>query len=245
LSTDYNQIALEYQKCKQQPWRTFIEAYTLSGLLGDLRGKSVLDLACGEGFYSRVLKQQGARRVVGVDLSEQMIQLARQQETQQPLGIEYLVQDARRLETDGTFDLVVAAYLLNYARTPDELLQMCRTIAKALKPGGRFIGANNNPGQPPESFDATLKYGWIKEVTEPVTEGTPIAIRFFQDGRELEIINYHLSVATHEWAFRAAGLRELRWRPLQVDPEGEQCWGKDYWADFLQFSPVIFLECRK
>ncbi len=245
MFTDYNQIALQYQQAKQQPWRTSIESYTLSVLLGDLRGKSVLDLACGDGFYSRVLKQKGARRVVGVDLSEQMIRLARQQEARQPLGIEYLVQDARRLETDGTFDVVVAAYLLNYARTSEELLQMCRTIARALKPGGRFIGCNNNSDQPLDSYDATLKYGFTKEVSGPLTEGTPIVNRIFIEGRELEIVNYHLGRETHEWAFRLAGLRELRWRPLQVDPEGEQVWGRDYWADFLEFSPVIFLECRK
>jgi toxoflavin synthase len=41
---------------------------------------SVLDLACGEGFYTRLLRQTGAGRVVGVDLSAGMIALARQEE---------------------------------------------------------------------------------------------------------------------------------------------------------------------
>jgi hypothetical protein len=140
---------------------------------------------------------------------------------------------------------VVAAYLLNYASTSDQLLQMCRTIARSLKPGGRFVGVNNNPAQSPESFDATLRYGFVKEGDDHLEEGSPIVYRIFLGDQELEITNYYLSVATHEWAFQMAGLHELRWLGLRVAPEGERRWGRDYWADFLQCAPVIFLECRK
>jgi ubiquinone/menaquinone biosynthesis C-methylase UbiE len=41
----------------------------------------VLDLACGEGFYTRRIKQRDAARVVGVDVSQPMIELARAEET--------------------------------------------------------------------------------------------------------------------------------------------------------------------
>jgi predicted RNA methylase len=39
-------------------------------LLGDLRDKNVIDLACGEGFFTRSIKWAGAARVVGVDISK-------------------------------------------------------------------------------------------------------------------------------------------------------------------------------
>src|SRR4051794_5212534 len=94
LMTDlYADIAEDYKKSKLRPWRQHIEGYTLFSLIGDLRGKSVLDLACGEGFYTRQLKQRGAARVAGVDISEQMIALARAEEARKPLGIDYYVQD--------------------------------------------------------------------------------------------------------------------------------------------------------
>jgi toxoflavin synthase len=50
MSTNYDLIAEQYRRSKLTPWRTYIEQYTLLELLGDLRGKSVLDLACGEGY---------------------------------------------------------------------------------------------------------------------------------------------------------------------------------------------------
>jgi ubiquinone/menaquinone biosynthesis C-methylase UbiE len=125
----------------QQPWRHYIECFTLFELIGDFKGKAVLDLACGEGYYTRQLKQRGAARVVGVDLSAGMIGLARSQEASQPLGIEYFVGNAKHLCLAERFDLVVASYLLNYAATREELLAMCRTIADCLKHCARRAAA--------------------------------------------------------------------------------------------------------
>ena len=86
---------------KQQPWRTHIEAFTLMKLIDDPTGKAVIDIACGEGFYTRILRQRGAAQATGVDLSEKMIELARATEAQQRLGIDYLVGDGRDLRLGG------------------------------------------------------------------------------------------------------------------------------------------------
>ena len=48
----------------------------------------MVDLACGEGHYTRMLPSLGASKVVGLDRSEGMIALARAQESEHPLGIE-------------------------------------------------------------------------------------------------------------------------------------------------------------
>ena len=94
MTTDYDPIAEQYKRSKLQPWRTHIEAYTLVDLLGAVAGKSVLDVACGEGFYTRIVKAMGAVRMVGIDLSPGMVELATRQEVESPLGIEYRVGDA-------------------------------------------------------------------------------------------------------------------------------------------------------
>ena len=62
MDTDYDRIAEQYKRVKLQPWRTHIERYTLLRLVGDVAGKAVIDLACGEGYYTRALRQQGAAR---------------------------------------------------------------------------------------------------------------------------------------------------------------------------------------
>jgi 2-polyprenyl-3-methyl-5-hydroxy-6-metoxy-1,4-benzoquinol methylase len=243
MATDYDEIAADYKRAKQQPWRYFTERYTFLRLIGGLDGMSVLDLACGEGYYTRELRHRGAARVVGIDLSPGMIQLARQEEARHPLGIEYRVQDARLLESAERFDLVVAAYLLNYAATREELTEMCAAVARALRPGGRFVTVNNNPEQECEHFDASRKYGFIKSTPGILREGAPVIYTIFQDTGSFDITNYWLSRATHEESLRAAGLRDVRWHQPQVSPGGQAAFGDDFWETFLTHPPITFLEC--
>ena len=87
MTTNYDPIAQQYKRAKQQPWRTYIEAYTLMSLIGDPTGKSVIDIACGEGFYTRMIRRRGARKVTGVDLSSKMIALARDKRSRTDFGI--------------------------------------------------------------------------------------------------------------------------------------------------------------
>src|SRR5262245_49488868 len=148
MTTDYNQgrIAEQYQKAKEQPWRGRIETYSLLKRIGDLKGKNVIEIACGEGYVTRKLRQLGAAKVVGVDIAERMIELARAQEAAAPLGIEYRVEDARTLVPQQDFDLAVSAWLLVYAHDRAELAAMCQGLARRLRPGGRFVTFTTNPG---------------------------------------------------------------------------------------------------
>jgi SAM-dependent methyltransferase len=245
MDTDYDRIAEKYKQWKLQPWPTHLERYTMLRLAGDVTGKAVIDLACGEGYYTRALRQQGAARVVGVDLSRGMIALAEAEEARRPLGLEYRVGDVRTLEVPGEFDLVFAAYLLNYAHTAEELTQMCRAVARALRPGGRFVTANNNPTDPSTDFPAPQAYGFSRRVEGEWVEGAPIVTEFFLPEGSFEVRSYYLSVATMEEAFRAAGLREVRWHAPEVSPEGLREFGREYWANFLARPPVAFIECVK
>ena len=164
MTTNYDPIAEQYQRSKQQPWRTFVECFTLMELIGEPQELAVLDVACGEGFYTRMICERGASRVTGVDLSQGMIELARSQEAQHRLGIEYIVGDARSLSGSSQFDLAVAAYLLNYARDRDELQAMCDGIARSLRPGGRFVTVNCNPSQYFPAAPSYRKYGFETSV---------------------------------------------------------------------------------
>ena len=241
----YDTIAQQYQKSKELPKGLNIDVHTYFHLLGDIAGKSILDLGCGEGFYPRKFKQKGAATVVGVDISEKMIELARQEEAREPLGIEYIVRDVLELGKIGSFDLVVASYLLNYAQTKEQLLQMCQTIYANLKPGGRFVSINDNSEQSPESYLSSEKYGFIKNISGSLQEGVPITYIIYVDDQTFSFDNYYLSRATYEWAFRTVGFTEIHWHQPMVSPEGVQEFGRDFWQDFLDYAPIVGIECLK
>lgn len=245
MTTDYDPIAEQYKRSKLQPWRGYIEAHTLMELAGDLNGKAVVDIACGEGFYTRLIRQQGAARVVGVDLSEGMVALARKQETENPLGIEYMVGDGRALDFHEEFDLATAAYLLNYATDRQELSAMCRGIGRCLKPGGRFVTVNMNQAFDFESAPSYRQYGFETRQLGALREGTPVEWKFHLDDGAFTIENYLLDVSIHEEAFQAAGFREVRWHLPRLSPHANSAAEPGFWDRFLQHPPVIFIECVK
>lgn len=243
-ATQYDGIARQYQRSRSSPLRSHVEAYTFLNLVGDVGGKRVLDLACGEGFYSRRLKELGAARVVGVDISAEMIRLAGQQERAAPLGIEFICADVRDLGDLGQFDVITAAYLLHYAPTVNALEQMCRNIRRHLPAGGRFIALNENPDQPAGRYTGYEQYGFNKTIDEPQVDGSQITY-FLVVGRELIQFHAHyFTRQTYERVLAEAGFAAVTWLPLSVDPAGVDEHGAAYWQEYLDNPPIVALECR-
>lgn len=243
----YDSIAEQFKKFYSLPFALHVETYTHLNLIGDVTGKSILDLACGEGIYTRLLKQNGAARLVGVDISSEMIKLARQEEEKEPLEIEYIIADVTEIGFIDSFDLVVASFLLNYASTKDQLLKMCHTISANLKPGGRFISLNNNLDLPPEFYHKSEKYGLAKSCPGSLQEGTPLTLTLTiaDDGEKVSFDNYYLSKATYEWALRSVGFKDIRWHNPIVSPEGVQKFSQEFWQDAIDYPYIVGITCQK
>jgi ubiquinone/menaquinone biosynthesis C-methylase UbiE len=101
--------------------------------------KSVLDLCCGTGRFSLFLAKAGYN-VAGVDISAEMIEIARSHSSLENIDIEFHVQDASCLKLERDFDLVVSLFdSLNYILKPEALERAFRRVERHLKPGGMFI----------------------------------------------------------------------------------------------------------
>ena len=240
--SEYDAISGAYKDSKQLSFRQYIEEYSLFQMLGDISGEKALDLACGEGFYTRKLKLAGAGEVLGVDVSAEMIRLAEAEERARPTGCRYLNRDAAALVLDDPVDLVVAMYLLNYARDPDELLRFVQAAHGALKPGGRFVGFNDNVLNVPGGTVSYARYGFEKEYKgtpagATPSDGDPIVYRFMNDdGTRFEFNNYYLLPGTYRRVFEEAGFEGFRW----VDPQLHPCERDNkYWDEFMAAPPII------
>jgi SAM-dependent methyltransferase len=111
--------------------------------LGDLSGRQVLDAGCGEGYNTRILARRGAR-MTGVDISERMIDLAREAERAQPLGIRYertSYADLTRF-ADASFDAVVSFMALMDGPRFDLAM---REAFRVLRPGGMLAFSITHP----------------------------------------------------------------------------------------------------
>lgn len=245
MVTDYNEnrFAEQYQRTRSQPFHLRVEAHSFMKLIGGVEGKRVLDVACGEGHFTRMLRNAGAE-VVGIDISERMIDLAREQEARLPLGIEYRVEDARAVVSQADFDLVVGAWLLVYAQTRAELVQMCRGLASRLSSGGRFVTVVNNPSV--YDFDPLpdyRKYGFTLSLADRAFEGASTKVILLLEDSTLEIENYYMPIAAYESALTQTGFRDFAVHMPEVSPAPDDEPG--YWQDFLRYPSFVLLDCIK
>jgi SAM-dependent methyltransferase len=242
-SAQYDRIGSKYDEYARTATGKRAERYTFFRMVGGLEGKRVLDLACGFGFYTRLLKQRGAAHVLGVDISPEMIRLARQQEQAEPLGITYQVGDAVTLPPLGSFDLVTAVHLLTYATSKEQLLGMCRSIYANLVAGGRFVAYTNNPAFTLSKPNYT-KYGITVLRLEPEADRYACEAEFVT-APSFRVRWYQWHQAPYERALQEAGFRDVAWYPSEVAPEDVVCYGEAYWRDFYDNCLIIGLICQK
>ena len=114
---------------------------SLRALLPPLRGARVVDLGCGFGWFARWAAGQGAARVLGIDLSENMLARARAETASD--RVEYARGDLDALVLpEGAFDLAYSSLAFHYAA---DFGRLAATIHRALVPGGSLVFSIEHP----------------------------------------------------------------------------------------------------
>lgn len=99
----------------------------------------VLELGCGTGNMTRMMADKGYD-MIGIDLSEEMLSIARQRSEGRNDGILYLCQDMREFELYGTVAAVICVCdSINYMLSKEDLSKVFRLVSNYLDPGGLFI----------------------------------------------------------------------------------------------------------
>ena len=103
------------------------------------RTNSILDLGCGTGSHDIILAKKGFK-VVGVDSSTTMIELAREKARKSGLEIEFVVQDMRDLQLPNGFDCAICMFGgFGYVLSDEDLKRLFKGLHKVLKPNGLFL----------------------------------------------------------------------------------------------------------
>lgn len=131
----------------------------LLALLDPRPGERILDAGCGTGQLTGEISRAGAE-VTGIDNSPAMIAQARSNFS----GIRFEVQDLRALPFEAEFDAVFSNAVLHWVTRADEA---AASIARALKPGGRFVAEMGGHGNIRALMDASDRALEALGVREP------------------------------------------------------------------------------
>jgi len=169
------------------------------------RGDRVLDLACGQGVYSRYLSQR-KMKVTGLDTSEEMIRFA-QSRSDPTIHFEHAdAQDPQALP-DKTFDAVVCLLAL---QNIESLLPVMQNVKRWLKPGGRFVMVTTHPcfripRQTHWGWDEQKKIQYRRVDLYGSESAIPILTPPFVDAESFTV-TYHRPLQSYFQALAEAGL---------------------------------------
>ncbi|MFJ7934193.1 class I SAM-dependent methyltransferase [Sporosarcina sp. NPDC096371] len=176
------------------------EWHMFEPLLPTLQGKTVLDLGCGFGWHCRYAREQQASSVIGVDLSANMLQQAR--ELTDDLGITYVQLPIEEIAFDDEqFDVVISSLAFHYIKSFEDI---CKKVFDYLKPGGTFVFSVEHP-----IFTARDEQDWYYDdqgnrlhwpVDHYQTEGLRTT-SFLADN----VMKYHRTLSTYMNNLIAAG----------------------------------------
>jgi len=153
MDTSWEKSADWYNSFLEGSENTYQKNVILPNLLRAIdikKGQIILDLTCGQGFFTRQFYEAGAK-VIGVDLSPKMIKLAEQN---LPKEIEYYVAPAHKLPfiKDGSIDVVT---IILGIQNIENISEVFKEVARVLKKSGRMFIVMNHP-----AFRVLKKSSW-------------------------------------------------------------------------------------
>lgn len=237
MKNDYGALAVEYQSTHQKPDKQYSILPTVLELAGELEGKTLLDLGCGDGFFARELAHAGAKKVFGMDNSEKQIALANERPTD---GVDYAVADIFTAQLPPN-DITICPFVANYAESAQTLTEFFERIRGALTENGKLVLVVDLP------TGANLeKFGAVKIVEHPGEDGSPMRIRLYDKGDLIVELNaFYYSKETVERALTRSGFHDIAWRAPIISKEGIGKLGQEFWAGYVNNPELGYLTARK
>ncbi len=118
-----------------------IEIPIIKSMLPDVKDMKILDIGCGEGELSRYFAEHGAKSVLGLDISQNMIDLANKQNTYNNVSFKILAMEDLSTLTE-KYDMIFSSLAVHYVEDFDKLM---KDISSLLNPNGILLFSQEHP----------------------------------------------------------------------------------------------------
>lgn len=242
MSSQFDELAALYNNMAEWPFRKYCEIPSVLSVLGDVSNLALFDFGCGNGLYSRILKQHGAKRVVGYDQSIGMYDYARRREEKEKLGIEYT--SSIMPHHRHSFDVVISVYVLPYAPSLHALDSMCAEMTSLLKPGGRLITLPIHPDFcPTPSFYEEYGFRLIPTETEGSQDASIVTLDLCHPPYDIQVQAYYWSASSLEASLRKASATTIRWHEHHITTSGMEILGEAFWKNYISYPHAAIIDC--
>ncbi|MBU0760780.1 MAG: class I SAM-dependent methyltransferase [Nanoarchaeota archaeon] len=235
---DYDVLSEDYNKVHEKPDLKYSLSPAFLKIAGDLDGKTVIDVGCGDGFFTRQFAKK-AKKVIGIDNSSEQIAKAKTHATE---NLEYFLADMINYDYPKS-DLLSAPFVLNYFETQPDLAAFLKKLYASLNKRGSIISIVDMPSS---EFHDFKKYGSVKKLSRGLVEGSGLTIDLY-DKQELLVTlhSFYHTKETFEAALTEAGFKEIKWHKPIVSDEGIEKFGEDYWSEYLANCDVAYFTAIK
>lgn len=237
--TDFGKIVGYSQFVSHDPFRNYLHYPAVSKELGNVKGKTILDVGCGDGLFSRILASQGAR-VMGYDKSSEKITEAENLGSEYVTQIEYQVASPKTFKSSLVFDSAASVMVLPYAASIDELKEFFTSTHTSLKSGGVFASLVFNPYF--KNFNEVIGTRLFKKLDENEVE-----VNFLEPDTKrimFKSLLHQYIKEDYESAAREAGFTNLTWSTLRPTEEGMAELGGNFWKRVIEAQPYSLFSVR-
>lgn len=174
----------------------------LDRILPEIKDKEFLDLGCGYGWHCKYFADKGASKVIGIDISTKMLELANLKNKASNISYSCIAMEDIDFK-DESFDIIFSFLAIHYIKDFDFLVNK---IYKLLKKGGNFIFSVEHP-----IFTAHGSQNWIYNEQREI-EHFPIDNYYYEGKRETNFLGetvtkYHRTLTTYLSTLISSGFK--------------------------------------
>lgn len=236
IKNNYNELAEVYNKSDLKPDKAYSILPTVLTLVGDLQEKTVLDLGCGDGFFTKAFAEKNALKVAGIDNSKKQIKLAKMIKSEK---IEYQLKDIFNDKLPRA-DIINSPFVINYVETTERLGDYFKRLYDAFNFGGKLVLVYDLP-----SGQNLAKFGAKKIVKEDKDE-SEMTIELYNQGKLIcSLKAIYFTENTIQKLLQKVGFKNITTHFPIISEEGIQKFGEKFWEGYIENSELGYLTAEK